>query len=358
MGQFYRSVIQPLLFRLDAEQSHGLAVSCLAALSRVSGLCRIMERYNLPQVEKKVEAFGIKFPNVVGLAAGMDKDARFWRAAGALGFGLIEVGSVTLRKQEGNPQPRLFRYPEAKAIINRMGFNNDGAEAIVSRLQPKERGGSRKIPLGINIGKSMVASIEDAVEDYIGAFDILSPFADFVTINVSSPNTPELRKLQGQEYLEGLLRAIRDSDRERSAKTGQRTIPLLVKIAPDLSREELDCILETILRLELDGIVATNTTVKRVDGMERYTETGGLSGLPLHKRSIALIKDISRLTAGKLSIIGVGGILDTDTAAATLDAGATLIQLYTGLVYGGPFLAREIVTELRLKKDSRYPLMG
>tara|TARA_Y100000588_G_scaffold395287_1_gene522398 strand:+ start:2054 stop:2989 length:936 start_codon:yes stop_codon:yes gene_type:complete len=311
-----------------------------------------MERYNLPEAEKKVEAFGLEFPNVVGLAAGMDKDARFWRAAGALGFGHIEVGSVTLCKQEGNPPPRLFRYPEAKSIINRMGFNNDGAEAIVRRLQPKDRVGSRKIPVGINIGKSKVASIEDAVEDYIGAFNILSPLADFVTINVSSPNTPELRKLQGQEYLEGLLRAIRDSARARSANTGQRPIPLLVKIAPDLSRGELECILETILRLELDGIVATNTTVKRVDGMERYTEIGGLSGFPLHKRSIALIKDISRLTSGKLTIIGVGGIFDTDTAAATLDAGATLIQLYTGLIYGGPFLAREIVTGLRAKKDS------
>lgn len=352
MGQFYQSVIQPLLFRLEAERSHRLAVSCLAALSRVSSLCRIMERYNLPQVEKKVEAFGLEFPNVVGLAAGMDKDARFWRAAGALGFGHIEVGSVTLCKQEGNPQPRLFRYPESNAIINRMGFNNDGAEAIVCRLQAKDRVGSRKIPLGINIGKSKVASIEDAVEDYIGAFDILSPFADFVTINVSSPNTPELRKLQGKEYLEGLLRAIRDSDRARSSRTGKRPTPLLVKIAPDLSRKELDCILETILRLELSGVVATNTTVNRLDGMEQYKEPGGLSGLPLHKRSSALIKDISRLTEGKLTIIGVGGISDTDTAAATLDSGATLIQLYTGLVYGGPFLAREIVAGLKSRKDS------
>ena len=352
MGRFYRGVIRPFLFRLEAERSHRLAVSCLATLSRMPALCRIMERYNLLEGEEKVEAFGLEFPNVVGLAAGMDKDARFWRAAGALGFGHVEVGSVTLRKQEGNPRPRLFRCLEENAIINRMGFNNDGAETIVGRLEPVDEIVGRRIPLGINIGKSRVAAIEDAVEDYSGAFDILSPHADFVTVNVSSPNTPDLRKLQGQEYLEGLLRAIRDSDRVRIGKTGQRPTPLLVKIAPDLSRDELERILETILRLELSGIVATNTTVKRVDGMEQYKETGGVSGRPLHERSIELIKDISRLTDGKLTIVGVGGIFDTDTAAATLDAGATLIQLYTGLVYRGPFLAREIIAGLRSRRDS------
>ena len=352
MGRFYRRVIRPLLFRQDAERSHQLAVACLEALSRIPTLCRILERYNLPDGENEVEAFGLEFPNVVGLAAGMDKDARFWRAAGALGFGHVEVGSVTFRKQEGNPRPRLFRCAQEEAIINRMGFNNDGAEAVAGRLKRTEEYGKRRVPLGVNIGMSKAVDIEDAVGDYGAAFDLLSKHADFVTINVSSPNTPELRKLQGQKYLDGLLRALLDSDRERTRKTGCRPTPLLVKIAPDLSYVELDRILETVLRLELSGIVATNTTVERAGSLQRYNQAGGVSGRPLHGRSIELIKYISRSTNRKLPIVGVGGILDADTAAATLDAGATLIQLYTGLVYGGPFLAKEIVAELRSGKGS------
>jgi dihydroorotate dehydrogenase len=260
-----------------------------------------------------VQAFGLSFPNTVGLAAGFDKHATAWPAAAALGFGHVEIGTVTAHAQSGNPRPRVFRYPAEEAVINRMGFNNRGAEAVAARLAKQPARGRRRIPLGINLGKSKVTAIEQAPEDYLASFARLADYADYIVLNVSSPNTPNLRQLQ---------------------------------IAPDLTWPQIDAVLGVIAEYGLDGIIATNTTLARPGYFAGVTEAGGLSGAPLRWRATEIVNYIARATHGRLPIIGVGGITDPESAAEKLDAGATLVQLYTGMIYRGPFFAAELARAL------------
>lgn len=346
MGLFYERLIRPVLFQQDPERAHDLGVALLQALGRVGPVVRLMQGFNAPAGARPVELFGLTFPNRVGLAAGFDKNAQVWRAAPALGFGHVEIGTVTLRKQGGNPRPRLVRYGDDHALINRMGFNNDGAEAVANRLKAAGSVGTRRIPIGINIGKSKAAALDDSAEDYLGCFRHLADYADYFTINVSSPNTPELRRLQGADYLPELLKVLRDANRQRARKLGKSAIPMLVKISPDLTFRQIDDVLAIITELEIDGIVATNTTIARPGSFSQIKEEGGLSGKPLHRRSVEVVNYVNRSTSGSLPIIGVGGIDDPRSAAAMMDAGADLIQIYTGMIYRGPFLASQLARAL------------
>lgn len=340
MGTIYSMMVKPLLFRMDPEHAHELGVDALALLGRVTPLCRAMEAFNRldPAVHRPVKAFGLEFPNAVGLAAGFDKNARAWRAAAALGFGHVEIGTVTALGQPGNPQPRLFRYPEEMAVINRMGFNNEGSEAVAARLATQPGVGHRRIPLGVNLGKSKVAPNEEATQDYLTSFGRLADFADYVVVNVSSPNTPGLRALQDEKPLRELLGALSAANRARGA--GKR--PLLLKIAPDLSWPQIDAALGVIAEFGLDGIIATNTTLARPGSFADVGQAGGLSGAPLLRKSTQIVSYISKATGGKLPIIAAGGITDAAGAGEKLDAGATLVQVYSGLIYKGPFFAAEL----------------
>lgn len=347
MGWFYSHAIKPALFRLDAEHAHELAVDALAVLGHVRPLCAVMERIHRldPALHRPVEAFGLKFPNAVGLAAGFDKNGRAWPAAAALGFGHVEIGTVTFHEQPGNPRPRAFRYPAESAVINRMGFNNAGAAALAKRLEKLSGPGRRSIPLGINLGKSKVTTLDKATEDYLGSFRLLADHADYVVVNVSSPNTPGLRELQDASWLKPLLAALVDENQVR-VTAGKPRRPLLLKIAPDLNWLQVDAALQVIADLKLDGIIATNTTLARPGALAAVNEAGGLSGAPVRRRSTEIINYIARATNGRLPIIGVGGIMDEEAAGEKLDAGATLVQLYTGLIYRGPFFAGEVARAL------------
>ena len=349
VGHFYEKFVRRVLFRLDSERAHELGVDALALLGAIPLVCRALEAWTrLPAARtKSVEAFGLKFPNAVGLAAGFDKNARAWPAAAALGFGHVEIGTVTALAQDGNAKPRMFRYPAEEAVINRMGFNNEGSEAVAKRLATQPGRGRRRIPLGVNLGKSKVTDIEQAAQDYLASFMRLADFADYVALNVSSPNTPGLRQLQDEARLRELLAAITTANRVR----GERRVPVLLKIAPDLTWPQIDAVLGVIAEFGLDGIVATNTTIARPGVFARVAETGGLSGAPLRRRSTEVINYLARATGGRLPIIGVGGITDPAGAAEKLDAGARLVQVYTGMIYRGPFfagaLARAVVERQR-----------
>ncbi len=336
MGAFYEKGLRPLLFTQDPERAHDWAAFGLGILSGSPALCRRIERWRRPAGIRPVECFGLVFPNAVGLAAGMDKNARFWRAAAALGFGHVEIGTVTFRRQPGNPRPRLFRYPEHEAIINRMGFNNDGAAAVAAPLKASLRLGAKHIPLGINIGKSRAAPLEEAAEDYLRSFNLLAEYADYFTINVSSPNTPGLRRLQEGRHLSGLLKALRGASPGQAGEPGRKQVPLLLKIAPDLAFREIDSILETAAAAGIDGIIATNTTVGRPGFSAHVTEEGGMSGRPLFGKALSVVQYICRATEGRLPVIASGGIIDTDCAERMMDAGARLVQIYTGFIYRGP----------------------
>jgi len=344
MASVYENLIRPLLFRVDPEHAHELAVDAMAVLARVTPLCRLLEWKNqLPEASvRPIEAFGLKFPNAVGLAAGFDKNARAWPAAAAMGFGHVEVGTVTALAQPGNDRPRVFRFPAEKAVINRMGFNNEGSEAIAARMAKQPGRGQRRIPVGVNLGKSKVADIERATADYLASFQRLADFADYLVLNVSSPNTPNLRQLQDESRLRELLGAITAANRER----GAARVPVLLKIAPDLTWPQIDAVLQVIAEFGLDGIIATNTTLARPGSFVDVNQAGGLSGRPLRRRSTEIVNYIARTTRGRLPIIGVGGIEDAAGAAEKLDAGATLVQVYTGLIYRGPFFPAELARAL------------
>lgn len=342
MGWFYERLGKRFFFRYDAESAHELAVNLLSALGRVRPLCALLEAANqLPAGHRPVECLGLKFPNAIGLAAGFDKNGRAWPAAAALGFGHVEIGTVTLHAQPGNAQPRLFRYPAEEAVINRMGFNNEGAAALAARLAKLPGPGARRIPLGVNLGKTKVTPLEQATEDYLGSFRLLADHADYIVVNVSSPNTPGLRELQDAAWLKPLLSALVAENRAR-AVAGKPRRPLLLKIAPDLSFPQVDAALGVIADLGLDGIIATNTTLARPGPFAAVNEAGGLSGPPVRRRSTEIINYIARATSGRLPIIGVGGIADAASVAEKLDAGATLVQVYTGMIYRGPFLPRDL----------------
>jgi dihydroorotate dehydrogenase len=319
----YSSVLRRALFRLgggDPEVAHERTLAGLRRLGAVRPAVSLLHKYFGAGEPRTV--FGVRFPNPVGLAAGMDKDGRAIKAWPALGFGFVEVGTVTRHAQPGNPRPRLFRLPDERAIVNRMGFNNVGAEALAARLRAL---GPPRVPLGISIGKSRVTPVEDAVEDYLASFRLLRPYADYVAINVSSPNTPGLRTLQDRAALNTLLAALREAGPAR----------LLVKIAPDLTEHAVAELLEVCLTHGVDGIIATNTTVEHHAG-----EKGGLSGAPLAARALEVVTFVAGHT--ELPVIGVGGILTADDALRMFDAGASLVQLYTGLIYQGPGLVRDI----------------
>jgi dihydroorotate dehydrogenase len=347
MGWLYQHAIKPVLFRTDPESAHELAVHSLALLGRVRPLCALLERLHRlpPATHRPVACLGLQFPNAVGLAAGFDKNGFAWPAAAALGFGHVEIGTVTLHAQPGNPKPRAFRYPAEEAVINRMGFNNHGAAALAARLARLPGPGRRRIPLGINLGKSKVAPLEQATEDYLGSFRLLADHADYLVVNVSSPNTPGLRELQDAAWLRPLLAALVAGNRARVA-AGRPRRPLLLKIAPDLGYPQIDAVLGVIDELKLDGLIATNTTLTRPGAFAGVTEAGGLSGRPLRHRSTEIINYVARATGGRLPIIGVGGIMDEASAGEKLDAGATLVQLYTGLIYRGPGFARDVAHAL------------
>jgi dihydroorotate dehydrogenase len=328
----YERVLRPALFRMgggDPEVAHARTMAALARLGRRPAAVSLLGRYFGANAARTV--FGVRFPNPVGLAAGMDKDGAALAAWPALGFGFVEVGTVTRHAQPGNPRPRLFRYPDSEAIVNRMGFNNAGADALAARLGAL---GPPRTPLGISIGKSKITPVDRAVEDYLASFRALRHYGDYFAINVSSPNTPGLRALQDRAALDALLGALR----------AEATARLLVKIAPDLTDHAVAELLEVCAAHAVDGVIATNTTIDR-DGVAT-TETGGLSGRPLTARAREVVALVARLTGGDLPIIGVGGIHTVDDALRMFDAGASLIQLYTGLIYHGPGLVRRITRSL------------
>jgi dihydroorotate dehydrogenase len=348
MSALYRHIIRPLLFACDSEAVHNATLEALARASRQEVVCDALASFFAP-APLPVEVFGLKFPNPVGLAAGMDKHAAALPAWAALGFGFTELGGVTWHAQPGNPAPRMFRAVPDRALINRMGFNNRGAEAMAARLRAwRDAGRWPAHPVGINLGKSKVTPLDQAAGDYANSFRALRPLADFFVVNVSSPNTPNLRQLQDKAALDEILAALQavNHDGHRAPR------PLLVKVAPDLTFEALDEILELAGPRRLAGIVATNTTIARPATGDAvlakvYAETGGLSGQPLKQRSTEVIRHLSRQTQGRLPIIGVGGIFNADDAREKFEAGASLVQLYTGLVYEGPGIVREIVEGLR-----------
>ena len=328
MGWLYQNLLKPALFRLDAERAHEVGVKSLAALGRVRPLCALLERAHQlnPDRFRPVECLGLKFPNAVGLAAGFDKNGEAWPAAAALGFGHVEIGTVTLQAQPGNPRPRAFRFPAEEAVINRMGFNNGGAAALAARLARQAGPGRRRVPLGINLGKSKVTGLDRATEDYLGSFRLLADHADYLVVNVSSPNTPGLRDLQDAAWLKPLLAALVAENNARPG-SGRPRRPLLLKIAPDLNFPQIDAALHVIAELRLDGIIATNTTLARPGALAAVQQAGGLSGRPLQRRATEIINYIARATGGRLPIIGVGGIMDEASAGEKLDAGASLVQI-------------------------------
>jgi dihydroorotate dehydrogenase len=339
------SIIRSLLFRLDPETAHFLSLGLVGLSGKIPPVRALMKLwFSVPR--KPVEVFGLKFANPVGLAAGYDKDGTGWRGLASLGFSHIEVGTVTVRPQPGNPKPRLFRLVEDSAVINRMGFPGRGSEYVRHQLAGKRPPG---IVVGVNIGKNKETPLERAAEDYIQLVEQFSNLADYLAVNVSSPNTVGLRRLQARQALENLLSEILITRQRVLAFMGLKQLPILVKISPDLTLPEIDDALEAIINSQMDGVIATNTTLSRL-GISSHlaAETGGLSGAPLFALSHKLVSYIHEKTQGKLPIIGVGGINSPQTAQAMLDAGASLVQLYTGLVYSGPGLARQIVRGLRV----------
>jgi dihydroorotate dehydrogenase len=333
MKNGYELFVRPLLFSLDAETAHHVTMRLLGQSSQFDVALSALKLFQ-PR-PKPISLFGLKFPNPIGLAAGLDKNGVAVPAWAALGFGFVEIGTVTAKAQPGNPKPRIFRLPEQQAMINRLGFNNDGADAIAQRLAAlRESGRWPAVPVGINIGKSRTTSLEQATDDYLYSFRMLRDFADYITLNISSPNTPGLRELQEPEKLSELLFAI-------GKVAGTDPKPLMVKISPDLSGTELKAILAVCEENGVSGIIATNTTLDHSSIPSRLDQAGGLSGAPLLDKSTALVRAIAARST--IPVIASGGISDTESAQQKFQAGAQLIQLYTGLVYRGPQLLREIM---------------
>lgn len=336
--------IRPLLFELDPERAHRLTLRMLEMAGALPPVRAWMRRVFSPErPDLRVQAFGLSFPNPVGMAAGYDKDGRAFRGLACLGFGHLELGTVTPYSQVGNPRPRVFRLPQDQALINRMGFPNEGSEALLLRLR---RGRPPGVVLGVNIGKGIDTPLDKASEDYLALLRALYLVADYLAVNISSPNTIGLRRLQAREYLEDLLETLSSARSELEA-TERRRVPILVKLSPDLNDDELEDAVDVVQRTGMDGIIATNTTVDRSGLSSSYREeTGGLSGFPLRERSTEIVRHIYQLTGGELPIVGVGGIFSPEDAREKLEAGATLIQVYTGLVYRGPGLIRGILEGL------------
>jgi dihydroorotate dehydrogenase len=345
MSLLYR-LLQPLLFRQDAERAHYLTMNSLQALADVPPIrALIRSLYRGSDEGLAREVFGLRFNNPVGLAAGFDKDARYIRELALLGFGFIEIGTLTPRPQEGNPKPRLFRLPEDRALINRLGFNNQGVEAAARRLEKTDRG--QGLIIGGNIGKNKDTPNEQATADYLLCLNRLQALVDYFVVNVSSPNTPGLRELQDKEPLRRLLLTLQEANRKSASPR-----PLLLKIAPDLTEAQLDDIIDISREADLAGLVATNTTIERsplrtpADSWQAIG-AGGLSGAPLRERSETVLRYLNNGTQGQLPLLGVGGIDSPESAAARLQAGASLVQIYSGMVYAGPDLVSGIKKHLR-----------
>ena len=337
------ALARPFLFGLDPETAHELTMHSLARLQGTP----LEWAYCNGLVEDPIELAGLKFPNRVGLAAGLDKNARCIDGLGAMGFGFVEVGTVTPKGQPGNPKPRMFRLPAANALINRLGFNNDGLDAFLANVQRANFRKKGRI-LGLNIGKNAATPIENATSDYLTCLDGVYPHADYVTVNISSPNTKNLRALQSDEALDALLGAVAQR-REALAKQHQRRVPVFVKIAPDLNEAQVDVIAATLKRHAMDGVVATNTTIGRdaVKGLPHAEEAGGLSGAPVFEASNRVITQLRAALGKGFPIIGVGGVLSGADAVAKIKAGADVVQIYTGLIYKGPDLVREAALAIK-----------
>ncbi|PUR00994.1 quinone-dependent dihydroorotate dehydrogenase [Acinetobacter schindleri] len=327
------SLARPLLFSLAPERAHELTLSLLKS-SHAMG----MMRQNV--ASKPVTCMGIEFPNPVGLAAGLDKNGAYIDALASQGFGFIEVGTITPRPQPGNPEPRLFRLPKAKAIINRMGFNNEGVDKLIENVKAAKFKGV----LGINIGKNAVTPVENAVDDYLICLEKVYNYASYITVNISSPNTKNLRSLQSGDALTELLETLKNRQLEL-AQENQHYVPLVLKVAPDLEAEDIAFIAQQLLQFKIDGLIVTNTTLSRegVEGLEYAEEAGGLSGAPVFEKSTACLKAFADVLQGQIPLIGVGGILSGADAAAKKQAGASLVQVYSGLIYTGPTLVKDCV---------------
>ncbi len=345
MYSLWHHHVRPLLFRLEPESAHTYTLHLMRLVGALPPLGALLRAgFAAPTVP--VDAFGLSFSNPVGLAAGYDKDGLAWRGLTCLGFGHIEVGTVTPYPQLGNPKPRLFRLPQDQALINRMGFPGLGAAFVARRLRGRRPAG---LVLGVNLGMNKDTPLQEASKDYLALMKDFASLADYLAINVSSPNTVGLRRLQARRALEELLSMLAQERRAQEEILARR-LPLLVKLAPDLSEAELDDALDVILRLGIDGLIAVNTTVGR-DGLSSPVarESGGLSGAPLRERGVQMVRQIYQRTGGKLPIVGVGGIMSAEDARDRLEAGAMLVQVYTGLVYAGPGLVQSIIKGLALQ---------
>lgn len=330
------SLARPLLFSMAPERAHDLTLSLLKSAHKMGFIRQKIDA-------KPVTCMGIEFPNPVGLAAGLDKNGAYIDALAALGFGFIEIGTITPRPQAGNPQPRLFRIPEAKAIINRMGFNNDGVDQLVENVKASKFKGI----LGINIGKNADTPVENAVDDYLICLEKVYNYASYITVNISSPNTKNLRSLQSGDALTELLDTLKQRQLEL-AEQYHHYVPLVLKVAPDLSREDIDVIAAQLITFKIDGLIVTNTTLSR-DGVENLAfgnEAGGLSGAPVFEKSTACLRQFAEVLNGQIPLIGVGGITQGEHAVAKIEAGATLVQIYSGLIYTGPELVKQCVSAI------------
>jgi len=344
------ALARPFLFGLDPEAAHDLTLNAIARTQGTPLECL----YRQPMVSDPVQLAGLQFPNRVGLAAGLDKNARCIDGLGAMGFGFVEVGTVTPLAQPGNPQPRMFRLPQANALINRLGFNNGGLAAFVANVQRarfRSKAGGTPMLLGLNIGKNAATPIERATDDYLLALDGVYPHADYVTVNISSPNTKNLRALQSDEALDGLLGSVAERRAQLAQQHGKR-VPIFVKIAPDLDEAQVAVIAATLQRHAMDGVIATNTTLNRdaVKGMAHAEEAGGLSGAPVLQASNRVIRQLRTALGKGFPILGVGGILSAADAVSKIEAGADVVQIYTGLIYRGPALVQQAAQAIKSMK--------
>ncbi|MFS0722896.1 quinone-dependent dihydroorotate dehydrogenase [Paenibacillus sp. 1P07SE] len=349
----YSKIAKPALFRMDPEKAHHLVIDGLHSAGKVPGMLSLLQSmYGMePVPELAMDLFGLRFPLPVGLAAGLDKNAKSVDGFSSIGFGFAEVGTVTPKPQAGNELPRLFRLPPDDALINRMGFNNDGTEAMRLSLSRRR---VKTIPIAINIGKNKATPNEQAHEDYMACIRVLYEYGDFFVVNISSPNTPDLRALQHGDELKTLLDSVRREMDAQGARRGETPKPVLVKIAPDMTAEQLEYTVDTIHKSGISGIIATNTTLSR-EGLTHphAAEAGGLSGRPVTAMSTAVIRSVYSQTGGQLPIIGAGGIFDSDDAYDKICAGASLVEIYTALIYKGPEILRELNRGLleRLRRD-------
>ncbi len=332
-----------ILFEMDAERAHDLAMNLLARLQNTPMQCL----WSTPRVDDPVRVAGVQFPNRLGLAAGLDKNGRCIDGLGAMGFGFIEVGTVTPKAQPGNPKPRIFRLPAKRALINRLGFNNEGLEAFLNHVKRAHSFRASGGVVGLNIGKNAATPIERATDDYLAGLDAVYPHADYVTVNISSPNTQNLRTLQSDAALDGLLSALHERHLSLQA-AHDRQVPLFLKIAPDLNEAQIDMIAKALLRHGMSGVIASNTTVSReaVQGLPHADEAGGLSGWPVFEKSNDVIRSLRSALGPNFPIIGVGGVLSAQDAVEKIRCGADLVQIYTGLIYRGPRLISEAAQAL------------